>query len=195
MRANPLNEAFFLKLVDDGLLVIRPDGSIFNGKTLKVYDRPGPHGHIHIAWKVSRKTKHILAHRLVYLAMIGPLDPEEHVFHDDGVKANNLPSNLVKGDNSDTVKHAYALSDGSYQAKLSERMRAFAAGRIHCGAKLNAEQVMEIKGRLALGDTRAALAKDFSIDRKAITKIARGESYKAAERLYASTLSRDEPNG
>jgi hypothetical protein len=45
-------------------------------------------------------------------------------------------------------------------------------------AKLNSEQVLEIKRRLALGETHTAIAKDFGMSRGTITKISSGHNWK-----------------
>jgi hypothetical protein len=51
-------------------------------------------------------------------------------------------------------------------------------GEKHCMNKLTLKQVIEILYRLSCGDTHAKLAKEFSVNKTCIGKIARRETWR-----------------
>lgn len=181
MKANPKKEWFFLSLVREGTLVVRPDGTVLNAKTLKVYDKRSINGHIQIGVKVHGKVQHILAGRLVYLALVGSLTPDDEVIHDNGVRWDNRPSNLIKTDARGNIAHAYASGRHSGR-KVSLGLHDFyhRNGRLQHNAKLSPRQVNEVRNRFAAGASKKQLARDYEIDRKAIIKILRGTAYRSA---------------
>lgn len=178
MRANVEILEFFARLVDDGLLEIRPDGTVMNAITLKVYNSRTTKGAVHIAWKDNKQTKHVLAHRLIYRVTKGPLGPDDQVIHLDGDRSNNRPVNLAKTDNAGSTNHAYALGLVDTN-EMRNGLRNYYRNKLQVNAKLSAEQVIEIRRRFAAGETTKALAKAFHADRKAISYIVRGMAYKS----------------
>lgn len=178
MKPNLATEDFFCRLVKDGALLIQQDGTVLNTKTLKVYDRKSKKGHIHIAWKDNGQTKHVLAHRLIYRVVIGPLDSDDQVCHEDGNRANNRPSNLFKTNQSGSTRH-YNDLNGINSAAISAAMVAHHARVLQTNCKLSPEQVMEVRRRYAAGETRWRLARDFRMDFRAINNIVNGSWYRA----------------
>lgn len=185
MRANTENEDFFCRLVEDGSLLIQQDGTVLNTKTLKVYSYQSKKGHIHIAWKDNRRTLHILAHRLVYRTKRGPLGPDDQVIHLDGDHSNNRPANLLKTNNAGSMKHAYDLGRIDTN-EIRNRLRNYYRDNLQVNAKLSADEVVRITQSFAAGDTIAALADEFKTNRKTISWIVRGMSYRPTTRSLAT---------
>lgn len=180
MKANQKNEAHFLNMIRTGQLLIREDGTIMNAVTLKVYDYTSKSGHVHVAAKVNGRVLHILAHRLIHLAKIGPLEPDDHVIHLDGNKKNNRPSNLQKMDDSDAALHAFATGAND-KAVLSRKAFEYYEFNLAPNAKLSHPQIIEIRNRYEAGETRYKLAKEFNMVWKDIAKIVAGTSYRAVK--------------
>lgn len=180
MRANAKNETFFQNLVKVGTLIIRDDGTIQNAVTLKIYNRKAKKGHIQVTAKFHGVVRHILAHRLVYLVKIGPLDPNDHVVHLDGCKSNNRPINLAKMDSSETTMHSRALHP-DYQKNVTAALRDHYDLNLIHNAKLSHIQVIEMRNRFAAGESTYRLAKEFKMERKDVAKIVRGQAYRSVK--------------
>ena len=106
-----------------------------------------------------------MAHRVVYAHFNGSLSASIDINHDNGLKDDNRPSNLLKSDPTDNLKHAhrYGLKDQYGQKNPAH--------------KLTDNEVAQI--RLAYqrgGYTMAALARRFSVAFQTISEIVRGFS-------------------
>lgn len=109
--------------------------------------------------------KQVLVHRLVAEAFIGPCPDGHIVRHGPGGPLDNHISNLSYGTPSDN-NGADRLRDGTLP-------RGSKAGM----SKLTEEQVIEIKRRLLLGETRASLGREFGVRPENISHIATGRSW------------------
>ena len=108
-------------------------------------------------------TKTFAVHRLVCMAFHGSPPTELHeVAHNDGVRNNNILSNLRwvtrKENSKDRLKHG-----------------TFLAGERSPNAKLSAEDIFNIRAAVALKERRVEIAKRFGIHRSYVNAIARGE--------------------
>lgn len=104
-------------------------------------------------------------HILVARAFTGlQIDPAHQVCHEDGVKTNNAASNLrwdtAAGNAADRIAH------GTH--KFGETVGT---------SKLTNDQAADIKGRLHLGETGRALAKEFAVSEHAISKLKTGKNW------------------
>lgn len=103
-------------------------------------------------------------HRLVLAAFVGSPLPCEEACHSDGNRANNHLSNLRwdtrAGNHADKVKHGTT-----------------ARGERNHLAKLTADDVREIRRRLAGGDLGYEIARDFNVTAANISSIRKNKTW------------------
>lgn len=110
--------------------------------------------------RLNHSSHHIAAHRFSYQYFVG--DFEESLFvchHCDNPKCVN-PNHLFLGD---------------AQTNMDDMVKK---GRHIGNSKLSPEQVIEIKKRLANGESRKLIAKCYDVQRQAIDNIANNKSWK-----------------
>lgn len=178
MKANIENDKFFLGLVDSGKLKVDPDGTITNLVTGNILGNISPKGYVSIAWKVDGKTKHLLAHRLVYLVYKGSLSELDQINHIDGIKTHNFIDNLEKTDNKGNRIHAVnmGLID---QTKINESLKKFYSTRRSASAKYDEKTVQEIRDLYKTGNySERELAIRFNMPRSTLHWIVVGKNYR-----------------
>lgn len=99
-----------------------------------------------------------LVHALVLTTFVGPRPSGMECRHIDGCKTNNHVSNLAWGTSSEN--HHDKLLHGTKQW-----------GEQANGAKLNTNDVLEIRRRAASGERHTDIAKDFPVNQATISKI------------------------
>jgi predicted XRE-type DNA-binding protein len=111
--------------------------------------------------------KKYLVHRLVAKAFLGNLEQKPHVNHKDGVKSNNLFSNLEWCTASENVQHAY--DNGLAKGKLGEKSHL---------SKLTEIEAKKIKNLLAKKTlTHLQISKLFGVSKSAISHISAGNNW------------------
>lgn len=119
-------------------------------------------------WK-NGKSNQIFVHRLVAMAFIGvPRAKQPEVNHKDGNKLNNAVHNLEWCSRSENMRHAFVSG-----LNLPRDMRGERANF----RKLSANNVLEIRRLISLGQTHAKIAEQFSVTRSNIGCIVRGKSW------------------
>ena len=105
-----------LSLIRDGVIEVRPDGTVWKLRNLNAMPLPEPRrletksekrGYMMVRVNASSKGHLMSAHRLVWRALRGPIPPGLDVNHMDGVKTNNHPSNLELVTRGENHRHAY----------------------------------------------------------------------------------------
>ncbi len=112
---------------------------------------PRDNGHGYRIVRLSRHGKPInrKVHRLVAAAFLGPVDPDVHVNHKDGVRSHNGVKNLEYTDRSGNMRHYWSMP----YAKAGEK---------HWSSRLNeatVRQIRKVAGRMSM----PALAKKYGI--------------------------------
>lgn len=109
-------------------------------------------------------------HRLVATAFHGPAPtPSHQVNHIDGVKVNNVPSNLEWVTGQENIAHAKRLG-----------LRASKSGQRNGRAKLSLEDVSMAREMLASGSTYQQVAERFGISISQVWNVKSGSQWKAA---------------
>lgn len=124
-----------------------------------------PKGYLQVRAMIDGKRVCAGAHRLVWQHFKGDIPPGEEINHDNGLKDDNRPSNLLCGTGGDNVKHAY-------RGGLIDQY-----GQKNPAAKLTDNQVAQI--RLAYdrgGYTQAQLAARFGVVHQTVSEIVRGKA-------------------
>ena len=98
------------------------------------------------------------AHRVSYLAFVGPIPSNRIVMHLCNTNSCINPTHLKLGTHSDNMAHA--MRSGTH-----------VNGERHPGCKLSDAQVLDIRERFARGEIRHHLAKRFGVSWKLIRRI------------------------
>lgn len=104
-------------------------------------------------------------HQLVALAFIGPNPTHLDVNHIDTDKKNNRADNLEYCTRKRNLEHAREHGIGDKR------------GEKHHGAKLTADQVVEIRQRFADGELGYRLAAEYGVARSQISRIVNGRRW------------------
>lgn len=107
----------------------------------------------------NRKQRQFFVHRLVASAYCDGYDPLLTVNHKDGNKLNNHYTNLEWVTRSENSLHAHAN-------KLSNQI-----GSLHHSAKLRESDVLDIRRRIAAGETQYSLAKEYGVTKGQVAHI------------------------
>ncbi len=120
-----------------------------------------------------------LAHRLAFTAFVGPVPSGQFVCHQCDNPPCVNPAHLFAGTVADNVcdmmkKGRVARGDRSSARLHPERV---ARGSRSGKARLSEANVMDVRTRLAAGETAAAIARSFGVHENTIGSIRRGESW------------------
>lgn len=113
---------------------------------------------------------HALAHRLVWRHFRGQIPDNMTINHIDGTKDRNNLENLELATLSEQQIHALHILGRGRTDRCGER---------NAMAKLTTEQVAEIRQRRASGKPLKAIAADFGVSDRTVSKIARGSRWAA----------------
>lgn len=122
-----------------------------------------PKGYPQVCVMFDKKRYYCSANRLVWFHHNGPIPQGFTINHKDGVKSNNVLSNLELATDSEQMLHAVRVLGTSGGAKQH--------GEKNHQAKLNATQVTEIRSRRSGGESLLSIAKDFGIAFQTVSKI------------------------
>jgi len=160
----------FLERVSLGPFRIDSEGRIWklsdHGSSCKARraerGKPGDYQQVRI--KIGDRYCYVSAHRAVFRYFYGPIPAGIEVNHDNGIKDDNRPANLVLSTCSGNVKHAHANG-------LIDQF-----GQKNPAAKLSDNQVAQIRLAYSKGGyTMEQLGVKFGVSFKTISKIARGQ--------------------
>ena len=172
-RENLVHEAVSLGLMEidlDGRIwkVAELRGNRWNDSALRrsVTRRRAEHynGHyLQVRRMAGAKRFSCLAHRLVWFHFNGPIPQDLTINHKNGIKTDNMLSNLELTTYSENMRHAYRIG------LIDEH------GEKNPAAKLTDAEVLEIRHRYASGKERQAqLATEFGVTFQTISNVVRG---------------------
>lgn len=105
------------------------------------------------------------AHRIAYKHFVGEIPKGMFVCHSCDVPSCCNPDHLFLGTNQDNV------NDMMKKGRNSKPPRNLhVVGSVHPGAKLNEEQVVEIRSKYLQGSTQQTLANQYGVVRQTISK-------------------------
>lgn len=120
--------------------------------------------------KVSSNGKKTSAHRFSYERVHGPIPVGSVVLHTCDNPACVNPEHLVIGTQRDNIRDM--VEKGRQRGAVGERNKK---------AKLKPEDVVEIRRRLSLGETRVSIASDYRVGPSQISHIALDKCWKQQE--------------
>lgn len=116
-------------------------------------------------------------HRLVALAWIPNPDELPEVNHIDGVKENCVVDNLEWCTRLHNIKHAHAAG----LMRRTPAMDAHSARNVRAAArrarKVSLEQANVIRARVAAGEQKSAVGRDYGLTYWSVRDICKGETY------------------
>lgn len=118
-------------------------------------------GYCHVTLQDKPRIVQISVHRLVAEAFITNPDAKPFVNHRDGNKRHNETTNLEWATVSENNAHAFATG---LRSSKGERCTS---------SVLRQADVIEIRERIARGETCAAISKDYPVSDRAISRIKR----------------------
>ncbi len=178
-RVSTLAERALIALVKDGQWEIDEAGRIWRTCIRSGLKNGGSHlipvarrrvehalplGYLQVRATIDGRRVHGLAHRLVWQHVHGDIPVGHEINHDNGLKDDNRPGNLLCGTGGANIEHAH--SGGLIDQH----------GQKNPAAKLTDNQVAQI--RLAYqrgGYTQAKLADRFGVSHQQISRIVRGQ--------------------
>lgn len=122
-------------------------------------------GYLGLSLRRNGKGHHQLVHVLVLRAFRGNAPPSMECAHENGIPTDNRLENLSwktkKANQADRARH------GTHNR-----------GERHGEAKITDRQAVEVIRRVAAGETRTAVARDFGISRTVVGKIVAGKAWR-----------------
>lgn len=140
-------------------------GLVF-GKKGRPFRRMNSWGYIQIKYRDPddyRRERSVLAHRVVWESVHGPLDVALSINHINGVKTDNRLPNLEAVTHSGNMQHAYAT--GLNRIRLGMEIAT---------ARLSNGQALDIYRRAWQGEPQLAIADEYDISRELVSNIKRG---------------------
>lgn len=129
-------------------------------------EKPLPHGYLMVRAMFNGVRICGQAHRLVWQHLYGDIPEGMEINHKDGRKDNNAPGNLELMTTSENVAHARRVLGGGDQR-----------GEKNHQTKLTAGAVATIRARRRTGERLKAIASDFGITDRQVSKICLGHRW------------------
>lgn len=125
------------------------------------------YGYSYVSLYKGQKHKQGVIHRLVANAFIPKVKEKNHINHIDGIKSNNHAENLEWCTPKENSLHA-----------IEKGLLKDVVGVNHYKAKLDEDDVREIRRRTKEGETYQSLANDFGVAKSTIGFIVRRKTWK-----------------
>lgn len=165
-RISQLAERIVIEAVQRGIFQIDTEGRVWRlarGGRRRAEHRV-PKGYLQVRWMKDGVRYHALAHRLVWQYFKGDIPPGEEINHDNGLKDDNHPRNLLCGTSGKNAEHAHRFG-------LKDQH-----GQRNPAHKLTDNQVAQIRLAYSKGGyTMEQLGARFGVSFQAISKIVRGQ--------------------
>lgn len=150
-----------------GLWLVDPDEGVILGVRRMAFKRLNSWGYVQIKFRDAsdwRKEQSVLAHRVIWEAIHGPLADDLTINHINGVKTDNRLVNLEAVSMAENQQHAV-------------RSGLRPVGVDHGNAKLSAEAVRDIYRRAWAGERLRPIAARHGTDHGTVSRIKNGHAW------------------
>ena len=168
-KPNRANYDAALSLVESGKWRVDHATGIVYGKRGNPFVRLNSCGYVQIKFRDAqdwRKERAVVAHRVVWESLHGPLADDLEINHKDGVKTNNAIGNLEAISHLANVRHAIATG-----------LTVHRQGSKCANALLSDEQVRDIYRRAWAGEDQGEIAAEYGVGRTSVSNIKCGWSW------------------
>ena len=161
-------EIFFLECVSNGEIIVTEIGVIIHVSTGKDSWATGSGGYPKISKmdRMARVIRHIQCHRLVWLALRGPIPEAKQINHKNGDKSVYHVSNLELTTASQNMRHA--IENGLLVGR---------SGVENGFSKFTREDVSTMKWMFLQGSKVAQIARHYEVHRVTINDIVKQRRY------------------
>lgn len=122
-------------------------------------------------------TKYMRAHRFSYEVFIGPIPHGLNILHSCDIPGCVRPWDLFPGTNRDNINDMLMKGRTTRGKDTVDPLRRARGAR--CGrSKLSESTVIDIRSRHNYGESYRSIGRTFGINKKTVTKICSGESWK-----------------
>jgi len=171
-EANPLNYEAAAHLIAHGAWRVNAEAGELCGKRGHPFkaSSPGDYVRVHFCDPINpRIRRKILAHRVIWESVHGPLDPTITINHIDGDKSNNRLANLEPLTVAENSRHAWrtGLVKGH-------------TGASNGNALLTDGDAREIYARAWAGEDHGIIGADYGVQRGSVSDIKRGKVWRHA---------------
>ncbi len=170
-KPNEENYALARELIAEGIWQIDPTSGVVIGKRGQPFRRTNTDGYVQIKFRDPedwRRERTALAHRVLWEAIHGPMEPGLEINHINALKTDNRLANLEAVDHLANVHHARAL--GLVPPPLR--------GAANPLARLTEQDAREIHRRAWLNEPQLSTARDFKVSREIVSNIKHGHAWK-----------------
>jgi hypothetical protein len=157
------SEEVAFEAVAAGDIRIDDEGRVWRTSTGRRAEHAHPRGYLSV-WIFRPRKVQMLAHRLVYLHLVGHIPDGMTINHIDGDKQNNRPSNLE-------------LATAKQQAVHARDVLGHHLGEKNGRAKLSAESVERLRAMHAEGVRFAELGRHFGVSNVSARAAALGKTW------------------
>ena len=144
----------------EGGYKVDPEAGVIIGKRGQPVGAPDRRGYIQV-FRMNGRRHSPMAHRVIWEAVHGPIPDGHEINHKNGVKTDNRIANLELVTRGENIRHAYAMG-----------LRRSRKGTFTC---LPMDKVHEVRIRVEVGESKAALAREYGVSRTTITNIVNKE--------------------
>ena len=172
------NEQYFLKLISTGRIEVDAEnGLVYSivGKRRRVAGTKHNAGYLKVSAGPTRQERyHILNHRLVWLAVHGPVPDGYEINHKNGSKRDNRLDNLELVTRSQNVLHAHYVLGKTFGLFNRDNAAENASHR-----KLDWNKVRAIRRLYATGKyTQQELADQFGVGHSNVSAVLRNATWR-----------------
>ncbi len=162
-RPNPEKYAAAQDRIREGLWMVDPEAGLVYGSNGTPFQTPC-RGYVQFHLRLAGRSRFLMAHRVIWEYVHGPITDVLTINHLNGVKNDNRLVNLEVVTQQENNLHA--LMTGLVQM-----------GEESSNARLTESQVLEIYRRAWAGEHQPTLGEEFGVTREAVSNIKQGHAW------------------
>lgn len=158
MPLPPTKDEVIVELLASGRFWVDASGAVYSSASKSRVGSPMKNGYRQIMFKDSDgRLRRVYEHRLVWIALNGPIEAGLFINHKDSDPSNNSPENLELVSHRDNILHAHKAGRG-YRA-------------------ISREQVQEVRRLAAAGVGTMKISRDLGLNRQTVRRAITGATF------------------